>query len=243
MNAAAQRRLTPPLAVLALGLGALLLAFASGLGRRVRWDPPRPPAPLPEAAAARLPPARPLQQFAEVWQQPLFNPDRKPAVFAAGGQSNLGEFKLTGVILTPGLHMALLRGRGGNELRVREGERLPDGGATLVELKPRSARFEGSGGRVELELPAGAPIDLPAPPGAASAPAPEVRAGAAPPPRPMQGSPLAPRMGLPAPPASANAKRPPLDQDTLQNERIQQLKDAMQRRRAERAAAAQQGER
>lgn len=164
MNAAAQRRLTAPLAAAVLLLGLLFLLFLAGIGRGVHWEPPRKPAPLPAQHAATLPPPVPVEHFAPVWQQPLFNPDRKPVAHAAsGGGGQLGDMQLTGIILTPTLRMALLHnkreGEHGEELRVKEGASLPDGSWTLVEVKPRSAVFDSTGGRVELQLPAGAPID------------------------------------------------------------------------------------
>lgn len=83
MNAANQRQLTPLLVVIAALLGALLLLLLGGLGRGVRWDSPRPLAPLPPAAsAADLPRPVPLQHFALVWQKPLFSPDRKPVALS-----------------------------------------------------------------------------------------------------------------------------------------------------------------
>jgi general secretion pathway protein N len=164
MNAAQQRRLTPVLAGVAVLLGVLLLMLLGGVGRAIRWTAPRTLSPLPPAGSADLPQAVPLQQFSVVWSKPLFNPDRKPVAHAAsGGGGQLGDMQLTGIILTPTLRMALLHnkraGDTGQELRVREGTRLPDGSWTLVEVKARSAVFDSSSGRVELELPAGAPID------------------------------------------------------------------------------------
>lgn len=163
MNAAAERRLSAPLALIVVLLGALLLALFAGLGRQVHWLPPRPAAPLAaHRDAAKLPAPLPLQQFAQVWQHPLFNPDRKPISHTAGANTNLGDMQLTGIIITPGLRMALLRNKSGDkEIRVREGAALPDGSWTLSELRPRSALFDSGGGRTELKLPAGAPIDSP----------------------------------------------------------------------------------
>lgn len=163
MNAAAQRRLTVPLAAAAVVLGVVFLALLAGIGRGVHWAPPRAPAPLPAQHAATLPPPVPLDHYAPVWQQPLFNPDRKPVAHAASGGSQLGDMQLTGIILTPTLRMALLRNKResdkNQELRVKQGASLPDGSWTLVEVKPRSAVFDSSSGRVELQLPAGVPID------------------------------------------------------------------------------------
>ena len=186
MNAASERRLTRPLAVVVLVLGVLLLGLFAGLGRGVHWAPPRPVAPLPAASAnAALPPPQPLEQFAEVWQHPLFSPDRKPTVHAAGASSDLGTMQLTGIILTRGLRIALLHDKkSGQEVRVHQGDKLPDGGWTLTQVRARSALFDSPDGRVELKLPAGAPIDTTraeprAAPGTLS-PAEEERRGAAP---------------------------------------------------------------
>ena len=175
MNAAAQRRLTAPLAAAVVIFGVGFLALFGGLGRGARWDSPRAPAPLPAQRAATLPPPVPLERFAPVWQQPLFNPDRKPVAHAAGGGGGqLGDMQLTGIILTPTLRMALLRnkrdGDNAQELRVREGNPLPDGSWTLVEVKPRSAVFDSTSGRIELQLPAGAPIQSQAAPGSDAGP-------------------------------------------------------------------------
>ncbi|WP_426701221.1 hypothetical protein ACPPVV_17920 [Rhodanobacter sp. Col0626] len=163
MNAANQRQLTPLLVAIAVLLGALLLLLLAGIGRGATWDAPRTLAPLPPAGnPANLPQPQPLQQFALVWQKPLFSPDRKPIARAADGGSTLGDLELTGIILTPGLHMALLHDKNGDkQVRLHEGESLSDGSVKLVEVHPRSALFDASGGRTELKLPAGAPIDQP----------------------------------------------------------------------------------
>jgi general secretion pathway protein N len=163
MNAANQRQLTPVLAVIALLLGALLLMLFAGIGRKVHWTAPRLQASLPATSSpAELPRPVPLQQFALVWQKPLFSPDRKPIARIANGGSSLGDFDLTGIILTPGLRMALLHDKNGDrQVRLHEGESLPDGSVTLVEVRQRSALFDSSSGRTELKLPAGAPIDVP----------------------------------------------------------------------------------
>ena len=172
MNAAHQRQLTPVLAVVAVLLGALLLVLLGGVGRTAHWDAPRALAPLPPPGnPANLPQPKPLQQFALVWQKPLFSPDRKPVAHTADGGSSLGDLELTGIILTRGMHMALLHDKNGDkQVRVIEGASLPDGNITLVEVRPRSAVFDAPSGRTELKLPAGAPIDAPKP-GATADPA------------------------------------------------------------------------
>lgn len=172
MNAASQRRLTPLLVIVALLLGALWLSLLAGFGRGVRWNAPRATALPPSTGKhAGLPAPLPLAEFAPVWQQSLFSPDRKPEAHAANGGSSIGDLALTGIILTPQLHMALLHDKNGNkELRLREGQSLPDGSLHLVEVKPRSVILDSTQGRTELKLPAGAPIDTAKPAPATAAP-------------------------------------------------------------------------
>ncbi|GAB2553803.1 hypothetical protein [Rhodanobacter koreensis] len=181
MNAAHQRSLTPVLAVTAIVLGSLWLLLLGGIGSKVHWNAPRALAPLPRAGnATSLPAPLPLEQFAVVWQKPLFSPDRKPAARMASAGAGLGDLELTGIILTPTLRMALLRDKNGDhrEVRLREGASLPDGSVTLLEVHPRSAVFATSAGQTELKLPAGAPFDGQKP-GTAEAPvSPDVPAGA-----------------------------------------------------------------
>ncbi len=236
MNAAQQRRLTPLLAALVLLLGIGLLLLFGGVGRRVQWAPPRPLAPLPPAgnSAAELPRPQPLSEFALVWQQPLFSPDRKPIARAADGGSNLGELELTGIILTPTLRMALLRDKSGHrELRLREGQSLPDGSVKLVEIRPRSALFDSAAGRTELKLQAGAPIDQPR-----SGPVNEAGARGSPGGAMMQIEPGATPAPMPAPPAGTTV--PPM-QRPLPASVLDRLRQNIQRRRAARAAATHQG--
>ena len=241
MNAAAQRRLTPVLGGIAVVLGVLLLLLLAGIGRGVHWGPSRAAAPLPETHDQGLPPPVPLEQFTAVWQQPLFSPDRKPAMHTASGGASLGDMQLTGIILTPGLHMALLHDKSGDhEVRVREGDSLPDGSWRLAELKPRAAVFESGSGRTELELPAGAPID--APKGESPVPAQAVAnpPQAAPPSgglRMMTG-PIQPQNG-PVPGAAASPSNP--NAGDAQSDRIRQLKEAIQKRRAQQQAATPEG--
>ncbi|MEO7052397.1 MAG: hypothetical protein ABI128_12110 [Rhodanobacter sp.] len=241
MNAAHQRRLTPVLGVVVAVLGALFLLLLGGVGRSVHWSSPRMLPPLPPPAnSADLPRPEPLQRFSVVWQQPLFNPDRKPRAHAAAGGSNLGDLELTGIIITPELRMALLHDKNGNhEIRLREGAGLPDGSVTLIEVHQRSAVFDSSTGRTELKLPAGAPIDAPrsggdardrAPPtpGAASV---RVQQGAGTPTKFKAGP--APRRDQPAAPS---------DLQQPSQSALERLRSTIQKRRAERAAASHEGD-
>lgn len=162
MRAAQHRRLTPLLA----GLGALALlawvALLAGIGRQVHWSAADSAPALPAAGgAASLPPPPPLQHYAAIWQRPLFNADRKPAPTSAAdpGNARLGDLELTGILITPGLKMALLHNRSTNEeLRVREGASVA-GRWTLQSLEPRQATFVGEGGRTVLPLKVAAHID------------------------------------------------------------------------------------
>lgn len=155
MNAADRRRLTPTLGIVAAVLVLLLIALWVGLGRGSHWHdyaaaPPR----LPPVGSTLPPPVvPPLEQFAAVWQHPLFSPDRKPELATAGGKgATSGDLKLTGVIMLPGLHMAILHDKtSGKDYRVREGQ--PSKGApVLVELHPHSAVVDASGSHLQLQL-------------------------------------------------------------------------------------------
>ncbi len=151
--------------------------------------------------------------------------------------------QLTGIILTPTLHMALLRDKNGeHEVRLREGDTLPDGSWRLAELKPRAAIFESASGRTELSLPAGAPIDMPKGATAANGMLPSPAQPPAPMPpgavRMMTGPvPPSPSTSLP----NANAPGTPQTNADMQSDRIRQLKEAIQKRRAEQSAAPSEG--
>lgn len=234
MNAANQRQLTPVLVLLAVLLGAGLLALLMGVGSSASWGAARAPAALPPAVNPdSLPQPVPLQQFALVWEKPLFSPDRKPVTRAVDGGSSMGDLELTGIILTPGLRMVLLHDRKGDrELRLREGESLPDGSVSLVQIQPRSAVFDSTSGRTELKLPAGAPIDAPRAKGGEPG---EQQAGEspdAPPPPPPRPPPS------PASPEPANA---PVVIDPAAREAAERLRKSIQKRREARNAAANQG--
>jgi len=158
MNAADRRRLTPALGIACALLALLLIALWAGAGRGAHWDDTAEPARLPPLKTASPPPSvPPLQDFANVWEHPLFSPDRKPIPGGGdtGESADSNNLELTGVIILPGLHMALLREKNsGLTLRVREGQ--SGGGATVIEVKPRSAVVEAGGSRSELALKPGA---------------------------------------------------------------------------------------
>ncbi len=161
MNAAGERRLTPALAVLCVGFAIVLAAEFAGAGRAETWHSPAAADALPTTAGAPqvLPPPIPLAEHAEIWKRPLFSTDRKPlaVVSSAGAGGNLGDLSLTGIIMTPTLHMALLRDPKGGELRVREGAASPDGHWTLKSIAPREATFDDGGQSRQLALTSAAP--------------------------------------------------------------------------------------
>lgn len=153
MNAADRRRFTPVLAVLAVVLALLLVALWLGLGRGVRWHDDGTPPRLPPLAAATPPPVvPPLSRYEAVWQQPLFSPDRAPETAAGSGDGTSGNLQLTGVILLPGLKMAIIHDKTtGKDYRVRAGQPT-HGGPSLLALHPRSAVVDAAGSHMELEL-------------------------------------------------------------------------------------------
>jgi general secretion pathway protein N len=103
-----------------------------------------------------LPAAPALTHYAAIWQRPLFNADRRPAPTAMAGDASdvtLGDLVLTGIIITPTLRMALLHNRQtGEDSSVTQGASVAGGRWTLQTLAPRSATFDGEGGRTVLPL-------------------------------------------------------------------------------------------
>jgi len=254
MNAAGQRRLTPVLAMIALVLGCTAAAFVMGIGQGVRWDDPAAPEALPPLRAAAMPPTSPLNRYAEVWQRPLFMADRKPAAVADtdDSSSNIGDLELTGIIMTSGLRMALLRDRGKDmTVRVKEGSALADGHWTLASLTPRSAVFDNGGERRELTLKVAAPEALTkeaARPGGVPAPGQPSQLPRNSPTPAGNGVHVEQVSGMTGPslprPAAAPARDTPPRQDdsALQQARIEALKQAVQKRRMEQQQQRQQAQ-
>jgi general secretion pathway protein N len=233
MNAAAQRRMTPVFGAAVAVFGIALLALLLGMGKGVAWNSPRETPALPPVHNVTLPAPPALESYAQTWDHPLFSSDRKPIVSSGGasGGVSLGDLQLTGVILTPTLHMALLgpahsdsnKDDESQEVRVREGASLPDGSWKLIKVLPRSAIFASASGRTELKLPAGAPIDQPA---SNAAPANAI---------PMSGPPgmQVQNHAMPPPPG---ASLPP---NSPQAERLQKLRAAILKQRSQQAGNAQ----
>jgi general secretion pathway protein N len=143
----------------------VLVALWLGLGRGAHWhDKAAPPKLPPLGTNLPAPEVPPLEQYAAVWQHPLFNPSRTPEAAAGSGDESTGDLQLTGVIMLPDLKMAILHDKTNNkDYRVIEG-RPSRGGPALVELHPRSAVVDASGSRVNLQLVPGPAPDASAPP-------------------------------------------------------------------------------
>ena len=150
-------------ALAGIAVAGWLLALA-GLGAKARVLPADPGLvqPLPQAPVATAPRLSPLARYDAAVARPLFANDRRPHPFvldasAEGGDTRGAssfEYTLTSVVIAPPLRLAIVQPVGGGEgIRVREGasaDEFPDW--RLVALAPRSAVFEGPGGRRTLEL-------------------------------------------------------------------------------------------
>ena len=238
MNAVGHQRLAPWLAGACAVTGAALLVFLAGVGRHVTWnDMPGAAEEAHAARAAVMPETMPMTSFAEVWQRPLFAADRKPGVVAATGDTvSLGDLQLTGIILTPTLKMALLRSTSGDkQVRVKEGAALPDGRWTLATLGPRSATFDNGGERKELTLVTARPDALAK--AAENGPADGQRP-------PVAGQMVPNAEGSPENRTAEAPPQPPTDdpgsEAAQRRARIDALRAAVQRRRAEQQATQQQ---
>lgn len=184
---------------------------------------------LPKTATARA--LGPYAQYAGISARPLLATDRRPHAFSlitnAGKPDAPPEFDLvlTSVLITPQARLAIVQKPDGSEAwRVRVGE-APDSqpGWQLVELQPRSAVFEGPGGRKELMLRV---FD------GKGGPAPAAPATGAGEPAPMSGSPMpVPKStAMPAPPATDAATMPDPAQIEQIRQRIEARREEMRRR-------------
>jgi general secretion pathway protein N len=188
---------------------------------------------LPKAAAS--PSLGPYAQYGEISARPLFATDRRPHAFSlvapnAAGSDAPTDFDLvlTSVLITPQARLAIVQKPDGSEAwRVRVGE-APDSQPDwhLVELRPRSAVFEGPGGRKELALRVFDGTGGPASgtPPAAVVPAPST--GGSPMPVPKS----APEPSTPAPPATDAASMPDPAQIEQIRQRIEARREEMRRR-------------
>ena len=142
-------------------LGAALAWTGMG-GRVAAGDASQVAAqPLPQPPTGADGGVVPVATFDAFASRPPFAQDRRPHAFVlpgGGGDSRQDvaafDYVLSSVLITPGLRMAILEpASGGESVRVREGASAEGlGGWRLAGLRPRSAVFEGPGGRRELEL-------------------------------------------------------------------------------------------
>lgn len=154
-------------AILAGVCGVLLLlalAMQFGFGRGYSWlQPDGDSAQVASVAIDKTPFKLPPEtQFADTTARPLFNDDRKPTPDSPDAPDTPPPPKvplniaLTGVILTPQLHLAMVHDKLKNkDMALKEGMPMDgdQGGWILTRINPRSAVFrETSGEEVEVEL-------------------------------------------------------------------------------------------
>jgi general secretion pathway protein N len=163
MSVRAAKLLTIVLAACCGALLLLALILQAGWGRGYRWSEPDADAALASSSVDREPFKLPAESaYAATDARPLFNDDRKPtpdlpdAPAEAPPPSVPLNVALTGIVLTPQLHLALIQDKGKNAtVSLKEGMPMPgdQGGWTLTEIKQRSAIFKETGGdEVEVEL-------------------------------------------------------------------------------------------
>lgn len=162
MSVRGSRLLSIALAGICGGLLLLALVLQAGWGRGYRWDTPDDSAALAAANIDREVFKLPVEkEYAATQARPLFNEDRKPTpeipdepVKPDVPPSTL-NIALTGIVLTPNLHLALIQDKSKNAtVSLREGMPMPgdQGDWTLTELKPRSAIFKQAPGGEEVEV-------------------------------------------------------------------------------------------
>ena len=176
-------KLTLALAAVCGVLLLLVLLLQFGFGRGSHWWPAgtsdaTPQQELRAQAVFKLPP---WSEYAGIHTRPLFNEDRKPTP-PSPPESPASDkpipklsVALTGVIITPKVHVAMVVEQGKTQsTAVKEGGTLPGdlSAWSLVKVKPRGAVFKNSAGEeAELELIAkGSGLKPPQP----AAPAPPV---------------------------------------------------------------------
>ncbi len=156
MNLKMQARLSMVLAAACGVFGLLAVLFWLGVGTGYSFLPPDPD------ATHRLPSVATIEKqhfsmpeyghFAEITQRPLLSEDRRPIPPDDDQADDKPEappvplqVKLTGVIITPGLKMALLKDQTTNkDVSLKEGMPLPGNQSAwlLVEIQPRKVVFK-----------------------------------------------------------------------------------------------------
>lgn len=168
MNAATARYMRAALLAILGWSAAFYLLTQLGLGGRYVLHPDDPEAvqQLPELSLARAESQLgPMSEYAVAADRPLFNPDRRPLP-ASGADAEAEQAPvapvatpldvvLTSVIMAGNKHIAIVTDRTGNKtysLRIGESLAGDQSSWRLVELKPRSAVFEGPAGRSRVDL-------------------------------------------------------------------------------------------
>ena len=218
MSTQAAKLLSAILAGACAVLLLLALAMQFGFGRGYSWLPPDADSAGVANVAIDKTPFRlpPETQFADTTARPLFNDDRKPTPDTPDAAAVPPPPKvplniaLTGIILTPQLHLAMVHDKLKNkDVALKEGMPMDgdQGGWTLTRINPRSAVFrETSGEEVEVELST-----------AVAGPSSNPRPGI-------------PGQVLPHPPMAAI---PPVAAASFQNMQAQQLQQRIEQRRAQ----------
>lgn len=141
-------------AAIAAILLLLILGLLSGAGQGADWLEAR--APHQNAASQQAPkvPAAEFASLSNTWTTPLFSSDRSPdaSMRKSGKASSLAGLTLTGVILNGDMQVAFIHQKNGPPLKVRRGERLPNGW-TLQSLSPLQATFTLDDRTESLTLP------------------------------------------------------------------------------------------
>ena len=143
----------------------IALALQIGLGRGYSWLPVEVDAGAVSGAAIDRTPFKLTaeSEFAATQARPLFNEDRKPTPDEPADDSAPPppsvplNIALTGVVLTPELHVAMVQDKtkGNASVALKEGMPMPgdQGGWTLAKVNSRSAIFRETGGdEIEVEL-------------------------------------------------------------------------------------------
>lgn len=168
MSPAMQGRLTVVLAAVCAVFVVLAGLFWAGIGSGYSFLPADDgdPKPLPsvDAIASQQFSMPEFASFAEITQRPLFSSDRRPIPPEQAEEKEQEEpavplkVKLTGVIITPDLRMALLQDKLSNEtVSLKLGTPMPGKQSAwiLVEVKPRLVVFKNNEDKkasVELEV-------------------------------------------------------------------------------------------
>jgi general secretion pathway protein N len=162
MSVRGSRLLSIVLAGICACLLLLALILQAGWGRGYRWADPDDSAALAATNIDREMFKLPAEkEYAATEARPLFNEDRKPTPEIPDEPAKPDvppstlNIALTGIVLTPKLHLALIQDKSKNTtVSLREGMPMPgdQGDWTLTELKPRSAIFKQAPGGEEVEV-------------------------------------------------------------------------------------------